>query len=132
MLTLKFFSFTTADYQAVSEQFVTYYYQTFDTNRQGLGGLYRQNSLLTFESSQTQGGTAILEKLANLPFQKVVHKVATQDAQPMANGIVVLVTGALMVDDSPAPLNYSQTFVLMPEGGSYYVAHDIFKLIYPA
>lgn len=35
----------------------------------------------------------------NLPFQKVVHQVATFDAQPSsdAGGILVMVTGALLV-----------------------------------
>lgn len=64
------------------------------------------------------------------------------DAQPSSQteaSMIVLVTGQLMVrafatcrrsdqshsraqvDDSPMPLNYSQTFQLKPEGGSYYV-----------
>ncbi|KAF3184001.1 Nuclear transport factor 2 [Orbilia oligospora] len=123
-----------SDYSGVAEQFITYYYQTFDSNRQGLSGLYRPTSLLTFESSQTQGAADITEKLVGLPFQKVEHQVATKDAQPLpgGSGIVVLVTGALKVDDSPAPLSFAQTFILLPEGGSYFVAHDIFKLVYPA
>ncbi|KAK6512899.1 Nuclear transport factor 2 [Arthrobotrys conoides] len=122
-----------ADYTAVAEQFITYYYSTFDKNMPGLSGLYRPNSLLTFESTQTQGANDIAEKLVSLPFQKVEHQVATKDAQPIpGGGIVVLVTGALKVDDSPAPLNFAQTFILLPEGGSYYVSHDIFKLVYPA
>ncbi|RVD89773.1 uncharacterized protein DFL_000766 [Arthrobotrys flagrans] len=122
-----------ADYAGVAEQFIPYYYNTFDTNRTGLGSLYRPNSLLTFESSQTQGAVDITEKLVSLPFQKVVHEVATKDAQPIpGGGIVVLVTGALKVDDQPAPLSFAQTFILLLEGGSYYVSHDIFKLVYPA
>ena len=66
--------------------------------------------MLTFEGSQTQGAEAIVEKLVALPFQKVVHKVATRDCQPTGDGnsLVVTVTGALVVDDSPQPLNFSQ------------------------
>ncbi|KAF3204570.1 Nuclear transport factor 2 [Orbilia oligospora] len=124
----------TPDYAGIADQFITYYYNTFDSNRQGLSGLYRPTSLLTFESSQTQGATDIADKLLSLPFQKVAHEVTTKDAQPLpgGSGIVVLVTGALKVDDSPAPLSFAQTFILLPEGGSYFVAHDIFKLVYPA
>jgi len=29
-------------------------------------------------------------------------------------------------------MSYAQTFHLKPEGGSYYVFNDLFKLIYPA
>lgn len=66
--------------------------------------------MLTFEGAQHQGADAIVEKLSSLPFQKVQHKVATRDCQPTGDGnsLVVTVTGALMVDDSPAPLNFSQ------------------------
>ncbi|HUR01132.1 MAG TPA: nuclear transport factor 2 family protein [Nonomuraea sp.] len=121
------------DYAAVAEEFISYYYSTFDADRRSLEGLYRPTSLLTFESSQSHGTKDIVEKLASLPFQKVEHQVTTNDAQPLADGgIIVMVTGALIVDDSPAPVTFVQTFVLMPEGGAHYVGHDIFKLIYPA
>lgn len=70
--------------------------------------------MLTFETSAIQGVTGIIEKLTvldlasyfamltsvqTLPFQKVVHKVATLDAQPSnpSGGILVMVTGALLV-----------------------------------
>ncbi|BDD56899.1 Nuclear transport factor 2, variant 2 [Monascus purpureus] len=71
----------------------------------------------------------------NLPFQKVVHQVATFDAQPSsdAGGILVMVTGALLVDDEQKPMSYTQSFQLLPDGqGSYFVFNDIFRLIYSA
>ncbi|KAF3937380.1 hypothetical protein ABW19_dt0205809 [Dactylella cylindrospora] len=119
------------DYNAVSAQFVPFYYQTFDADRNGLASLYRPTSLLTFEGNPSQGAQAIVEKLASLPFQKIQHKVATTDAQPLPDGsIIVLVTGALLFDDSEHPQNFSQTFLLKPEGGSYFVANDVFRLVY--
>lgn len=76
----------------------------------------RDNSMLTFETSAIQGTAGIIEKLLvrilsqtrtpgrpnrgqALPFNKVQHRVATLDAQPSseAGGIIVLVTGALLV-----------------------------------
>ncbi|WEW55109.1 Nuclear transport factor 2 [Emydomyces testavorans] len=79
-----------------------------------------------------QGSTTILEKLTSLPFQKVVHQVSTLDAQPTNNGgILVMVTGALLVDEEQKPMSYSQTFQLLPDGaGSYFVFNDIFRLVY--
>lgn len=75
----------------------------------------------------------LLTDVQGLPFQKVQHRADTVDAQPGPNnGIVVLVTGALMVDDQPQPMNYVQTFTLLPQGGSYYVFNDMFRLVYPA
>lgn len=89
--------------------------------------------MLTFEGSQHQGTAAIIEKLKALPFQAVKHQVDTKDAQPTGPdslSIVVLVTGKLLVDDSPAPLQFTQTFTLNPDGGSYYVYNDVFRLVY--
>ncbi|KAL5338710.1 hypothetical protein BJX70DRAFT_191685 [Aspergillus crustosus] len=124
-----------ADFANIAQQFVTFYYQTFDGNREGLAGLYRDHSMLTFETSSVQGVASIMEKLGGLPFQKVQHQVATLDAQPSSEqgGILVLVTGALLVDEEAKPMNYAQTFQLLPDGaGSYFVFNDIFRLIYNA
>jgi len=78
----------------------------------------KDRSMLTFEKDPFQGTASIIEKLSvswdirsvvgrgwsdttlqNLPFQKVQHRVDTVDAQPSneTGGILVLVTGALMV-----------------------------------
>ncbi|KAL4958275.1 putative nuclear transport factor NTF-2 [Aspergillus filifer] len=124
-----------SNFTEVAQQFVNFYYQTFDSNRAGLAGLYRAESMLTFETSATQGAASIAEKLTSLPFQKVQHQIATLDAQPSnpQGGILVLVTGALLVDDEQKPMNYTQTFQLLPDGaGSYFVFNDVFRLIYNA
>ncbi|KAJ5808259.1 hypothetical protein N7474_009528 [Penicillium riverlandense] len=122
------------DFNAVAQQFVDFYYQSFDNNRSGLTPLYRDQSMLTFETSQVQGATAITEKLTSLPFQQVRHQIATLDAQPSSDGsIVVLVTGALLIDEEQKPMNYTQCFKLSPDGsGSYFVMNDVFRLIYAA
>ncbi|KAI9462515.1 hypothetical protein F5148DRAFT_1213276 [Russula earlei] len=124
-----------ADINAVARQFTDVYYQTFDSNRAGLAFLYRESSMLTFEGSPVQGVAAIIEKLTSLPFQKVQHKVTTSDAQPSSPtvaSLIVNVTGLLVVDDSPNALQFSQVFHLIPDGGSYYVLNDIFRLNYGA
>ncbi|KAK8069311.1 nuclear transport factor 2 (NTF2) domain-containing protein [Apiospora phragmitis] len=120
-----------ANFEEVAKQFVTFYYSQFDTDRKTLSALYRENSMLTFESSASLGAQAIVEKLSGLPFQQVKHQVATLDAQPSTGGgVLVLVTGQLLVDEEQRPMNYTQTFHLVPEGGSFFVFNDIFKLVY--
>ncbi|EJF62651.1 nuclear transport factor 2 [Dichomitus squalens] len=122
-----------ADITAIAKQFTDFYYSTFDTNRAGLQGLYRDNSMLTWEGQPLLGAATITEKLTSLPFEKVQHKVTTLDAQPSSAtvaSLIVSVTGLLVVDDSPNPLQYSQVFQLIPDGGSYYVFNDIFRLNY--
>lgn len=39
----------------MAQAFTDHYYNTFDTNRQGLVGLYQDQSLLTFEGQKFQG-----------------------------------------------------------------------------
>ncbi|KAG8983485.1 Nuclear transport factor 2 [Tulasnella sp. JGI-2019a] len=113
----------------IAKQFVQYYYATFDQNRASLAPLYRPNSALTWEKDQFKGHEAIVEKLTSLP-SGVVHQVSTLDAQPSNEtvaSILVMVTGALVIDDNQ-PMQFSQTFHLLPDGGSYYIFNDIFRL----
>ncbi|KAJ3489910.1 hypothetical protein NLI96_g1801 [Meripilus lineatus] len=122
-----------AEINKVATEFTTFYYQTFSSNRSSLVNLYRPQSMLTWEGQQILGAEAIAEKLTNLPFQKVEHKITTLDAQPSSTSIaslLVAVTGLLVVDDSPNPLQFSQIFQLIPDGGSYFVFNDVFRLNY--
>lgn len=123
-----------ADFASIAQQFVEFYYNTFDTNRQNLAALYRDHSMLTFEDAASQGTVSIIEKLQTLPFSEIKHQVATLDAQPSSEdgGILVLVTGALLVEKEGRPMSYTQAFQLRPEAGSYYVFNDVFRLVYAA
>ncbi|ORZ12866.1 putative nuclear transport factor NTF-2 [Absidia repens] len=123
-----------SDFSHIAKSFVEFYYQTFDTNRKDLHPLYRDTSMLTFEGQQFRGVGSITEKLVNLPFQKVMHRISTIDAQPSVfdGSILVIVSGQLSVDEEQNPQLFSQNFLLLPEGGSYYVFNDMFRLIYGA
>lgn len=121
-----------AQFAEIGPAFVTHYYQQFDTNRTALQSLYQAESMLTFEKEQFAGMQAIMTKLTTLNFQSVQHQVTTIDAQPtVGNGITVFVTGKLVVDGSPNPLMFAQTFVLAPTpAGSWYIHNDMFRLNY--
>merc|ERR1719230_288333 len=102
-----------ANFKQIGEQFVQHYYQTFDSNRQQLAPLYNNESLLTFEDEQHQGAPNIVQKLASLPFQKVQHQVVKCDCQPTVDGgVLIFVTGNLVVDDNQNPLKFAQVFQL--------------------
>ena len=55
------------------QAFQEHYYNTFDTNRQALSGLYKDDAFLSFEGQLVQGSQAITQKLTSLPFQQVWH-----------------------------------------------------------
>merc|ERR1719362_1351003 len=113
-----------AGFQQIGEQFVQHYYQTFDSNRSQLGALYS-------EGEQIQGAANIVQKLAGLPFQKVAHQIVKCDCQPnpVNNGVVIFVTGNLLVDDNTSPLKFAQVFQLVQgPGGNYICQNDMFRL----
>ncbi|KAF8419286.1 hypothetical protein EV426DRAFT_290125 [Tirmania nivea] len=118
----------------IASQFTSYYYLTFEEVREKLKSLYRPHSMLTFETNLVVGENKIIETLVNLPLDKVHHKINTLDAQPCGDDgrILVMVTGHLVFEGSDHPQGFSQCFHLIPDGGSYYVLNNIFKLTYPA
>ena len=120
------------DFSTLAQQFTEFYYNQFDKDRSQLGNLYRNESMLTFETSQVQGVASIVEKLTSLPFQKVTHRITTLDAQPCSpqGDVLVMITGELLIDDETNAQRFSQVFHLIPEGQSYYVFNDIFRLNY--
>ncbi|KAL8768622.1 MAG: hypothetical protein Q9209_005181 [Squamulea sp. 1 TL-2023] len=149
------------DFQSVAQQFTQYYYSTFDENRSNLAALYVRETSESIRSQELEANCTILERpmeliqrdttaraihahlrkrLRTRDFRDstkacVKHVVSTLDAQPSnqtpEGGILVMVTGALMVDEEERPMNYTQVFQLLRDGqGSYFVFNDIFKLIY--
>ncbi|KAI8994601.1 hypothetical protein BDB01DRAFT_773377 [Pilobolus umbonatus] len=120
------------DITGIAKAFTDFYYSTFDRDRQELANLYRPSSMLTFEGTPVMGTSDIVNKLVSLPFQKVQHRVSTLDAQPSStnNTLIVAVTGLLLIDEEMNPQLFTQTFQLVPEGSSYYVLNDIFRLVY--
>jgi len=121
-----------ANFNDIGPAFAQHYYNTFDTNRVNLQSLYKDGSLLTFENEQFMGMQSIMTKLTTLQFQTVVHKITTCDPQPCpSGGILVMVTGDLAVDGNVStPLKFAQMFHLMPDGASWYVHNDVFRLNY--
>ena len=103
------------------QAFHEHYYNTFDSNRGALAGLYQENAILTFEGQKFQGQATLMQKLTSLPFQQVwpvmrcsscatsntsdcacwpqvKHHISSVDAQPsLSNGLIVFITGQLLV-----------------------------------
>ncbi|KAF9192162.1 Nuclear transport factor 2 [Haplosporangium sp. Z 767] len=119
-----------ADANTIAKEFTNFYYSTFDAGRQNLLPLYRSTSMLSFEGAQVAGAEAIIEKLISLPLGSLRHNISTQDAQPIDNGLLISVTGQLLAEGESNPQFFTQTFLLKPDGASYYVQNDIFRLVY--
>ncbi|GFY58777.1 probable nuclear transport factor 2 [Trichonephila inaurata madagascariensis] len=121
------------EYDTLAKTFVQQFYSFFDdpARRATLASFYNENSsMLTFEGEQFFGCSKIMQKIQSLTFQKIAHSITAVDAQPMFDGgILISVLGQLKTDDDP-PHSFNQVFVLkpQPDSGSFYVAHDCFRL----
>ncbi|XP_059445825.1 nuclear transport factor 2A-like isoform X2 [Corylus avellana] len=100
------------DPDQLSRAFVEHYYSAFDANRAGLGILYQDESMLTFEGQKIQGSQNIVAKLTSLPFQQCQHSITTVDCQPSgpAGGMLVFVSGNLQLAGEQHALKFSQGF----------------------
>ena len=113
--------------------FVEHYYQSFDApgGRNNMGALYSEQSTMTWEGAPFRGAAEIGQKLASLPFTQCQHQISTCDCQAsgVPGGIIVFVTGMLLLEGQEHPLKFAQVFHLVqnPQGG-FFVLNDIFRL----
>ena len=124
-----------ADYETIGNAFVQHYYSKFDVGdgtarAQGLADLYdADNSYMTFEGIQVKGRDAILGKFSTLTFKQIQRAITKSDAQPLYDGsILVSILGQLKTDDDPIQ-SYNQLFILRPNGGSFFIGNEIFRLV---
>ncbi|TRY61030.1 hypothetical protein TCAL_09136 [Tigriopus californicus] len=119
-------------YEAIGKAFTQQYYALFDdaAQRPQLVALYNaEQSLMTFEGQQMQGSAKIMEKISSLTFQKIAHLITAVDCQPTFDGgILVNVLGQLKTDEDP-PQSFTQVFVLKPANDSFFIQHDMFRLV---
>eukprot|EP00567_Pseudictyota_dubia_P018005 CAMPEP_0197436062 /NCGR_PEP_ID=MMETSP1175-20131217/3532_1 /TAXON_ID=1003142 /ORGANISM="Triceratium dubium, Strain CCMP147" /LENGTH=121 /DNA_ID=CAMNT_0042965245 /DNA_START=84 /DNA_END=449 /DNA_ORIENTATION=- len=114
----------------VAKAFTQHFYNMFDTNIEGLAGLFNETSMLTFEGQQHQGAVNIMTKLRGVG--PVKHTVKSMDIQPSATptAIIIFVTGMIQIGGDN-PLHFCEMFQLVESGpGAYYVHNDVFRLNY--
>lgn len=99
--------------------------------RANLQTLYRDASLCTWDSAQLLGMQAIMSKKMTLfpPTMNVQHNMTTCDSQPVVEGqaIKIMITGDMAPAGQPTPVKFSIAFLLLPEGGSWIIANQIFR-----
>lgn len=120
------------DYDKLGKIYVAEYYSRFDdpAKRLSLVALYHhEDSFMTFEAENFRGTKKILEKFEKLNLGKVERAIKSVDVQPFLDGgVIVNVIGKVRADNEPLRL-YAQTFVFKPQKGSFFLQHDIFRVI---
>jgi len=120
------------NYETIGKAFTEQYYALFDDpqRRPQLVNLYNaEQSLMTFEGEQKQGAANIMERIAKLTFQRIAHVITAVDSQPTFDGgVLIHVMGQLKTDEDP-PQSFTQVFVLKPNADSFFIQHDMFRLV---
>lgn len=121
-----------SNFKSIGEEFAKVFYQTYDSNRQGLTQFFEAQSCFTFEGESFQGAQQISQKLTNLPFQQVQHQPSTCNCQPVPGSpdkVLLLVTGNMVVNGSQN-LKFCEVFLLMKKpAGGWFILNDTFKVI---
>ncbi|XP_059164444.1 nuclear transport factor 2-like [Physella acuta] len=122
------------NFDTIGKQFVEQYYAVFDNKdtRSQVAVMYHPaNALLTFEGQQFHGINAIAEKMKNIPIDNMFRQITTIDCQPTIDGgVLVNVIGQLKNNsEHDKVMGFSQTFVLKPADNSFFIFHDIFRLV---
>ncbi|BFZ12675.1 hypothetical protein BsWGS_15714 [Bradybaena similaris] len=122
------------NFDSIGKQFIDHYYLVFDSKdiRGQVAAMYHPtDSLLTFEGQQFQGVEAIAEKMKTIPLDNMFRQITTVDCQPTIDGgVLVNVIGQLKNNsENDKPMGFSQTFILKPANNSFFIFHDIFRLV---
>ncbi|AFZ78938.1 nuclear transport factor 2, putative [Theileria equi strain WA] len=115
-----------AQFNQIGLQFTEMYYRLMESDRKGLAQFYTDDSMMTFENNSYKGQAQIMEKLLSNPASK--YSILTCDCQPAPNnGVVAFIMGDLSVENNP-PMKFAHVVQLFPNGNSYFVLNDIFRL----
>ncbi|KAJ6237969.1 hypothetical protein M0813_03202 [Anaeramoeba flamelloides] len=119
------------DFEEIGKEFLSFYYDTFDNNREGLADLYQEESMLTYNGEQFKGQESIVNKLAGLKFNSIQHQLNDYQSHPsLQDSVLVSACGTIFIDNNENGINFSQVFLLAPVQGSnsYFIYNDIFSL----
>ncbi|MET9249985.1 ketosteroid isomerase family protein [Nonomuraea sp. NPDC003709] len=129
------------DYASEATQFIESYYSTFDTNFKDIGSMYRESSVLIYTENRIDGSgdpavgvRSIVQKLQDIQSwpgaATVKHDVDLPiDVLPMADGSLLVVAQGEFRPSGELSLNFADTFVLMQDGGAYYIGYAIINMV---
>ena len=115
--------------EKLAEEFLNTYYATMMNNRNQLINFYTDNSTLTYEGQTYRGLKEISEKFEGFSFNKIQFGLENFDHQEscIQGGLMILLSGKLTLDDQNK-LQFSQFFHLLPNGNTYYVHNELFRV----
>lgn len=87
--------------------------------------------MMTFEGTQTMGGTAIVEKLRGIGPCEYIKKTTEVQAALDGASLNIFVTGGIKISGQQNPIHFSEFFCLVQTGANqYYIHNNFFRLNY--
>ena len=117
-------------FEQVGRGFIGQYYNCLSGDRNQLGGIYRENSLVTWCGGQFLGTNNVMPKIMSLGFNRSQWKQEEIDCQPMQNNaILIVIQGQVRIEGEGHALRYNDCQLLQQDQQGWYIQHQVFRIL---
>lgn len=101
------------NYKSITEEFLKYYYETYDKYIPDLANLYSADSKFTWMNNEVMGFNNLLKMFVELNLTSVTHQIKEYSGQPMGpKTLMVNAVGLLNDDNSGNYVKFSESIIL--------------------
>lgn len=109
------------EFEVIAESFLQQFFSNY--SREHFALFYGNDSVLSVEKDKYTGED-IADKLGSISAQ---FKVSFHESQPSNNGILIFLSGTMVLCGESNPISFQRIFFLSPtQTGSLYVKNDMF------
>ncbi|KAJ5748972.1 uncharacterized protein N7511_010668 [Penicillium nucicola] len=121
------------DSAPIAQEFLKFYYAAFESDRQQLAPLYRNNSKLSHEDNSLTGVEKILSHISSMPqVKRELVNMYSHYTNENKNAIMIMMHGHLLASDTQR-MNFVHVFSLQQEpNGGFYIASEMYQLVFNA
>lgn len=115
----------------LANSFVEFYYGQFCTKatRPQVCAAYLPTAVVLYNDKQISGIQEITEYFTNkVSFETMAIQNPIVKAVSTQNGVLVSVSGKLMLDGAQPEFFFSHSFALVPQNGSFFIEAEIFNI----
>lgn len=119
-------------YRKITEEFVKYYYTTYDNNFINLGGTIKRDTKITYMDEEMIGFNKLCERLSQYNIRSFKHYNMHVISQPLnAKSIIMTVTGEMTANESIYRKKFIETIVIQraKNNNNFNITNLIFRLI---
>lgn len=114
------------EYEVIGESFLKQFFS--NNSKEHISMFYGNDSILSVENDKYAGTNNITEKLSSISAQ---YQVSFNEIQPSQNGLLIFLSGKMLLHGETNPINFHRIFFLAPtENGSIYIKNDMFLITF--